>query len=112
VVSAAREARPDTDIIFDLAARLGLAEQFGMLTSMPPTVTSSLRPASRWSNCVPPRRRTGAVANPSRQYAEPGPSGAPLGFATPSRKIELYSQTFLDHGYAPLPDFAEPQSAR
>ena len=31
------------------------------------------------------------------------------GFATPSRKIELWSETFLDHGYAALPDFVEPQ---
>ena len=26
----------------------------------------------------------------------------------PSRKVELWSETFLDHGYAPLPDFVEP----
>src|SRR5215813_1596142 len=32
----------------------------------------------------------------------------PRGFATPSRKVELYSQTFLEHGYPPLPDFIEP----
>jgi anaerobic selenocysteine-containing dehydrogenase len=30
------------------------------------------------------------------------------GFATPSRRVELYSQTFLEHGYAPLPEFVEP----
>ena len=35
-------------------------------------------------------------------------SGVPRGFETPSRKVELYSQTFLDQGYAPLPDFEEP----
>lgn len=32
----------------------------------------------------------------------------PRGFATPSRRVELFSQTFLDHGYAALPDFSEP----
>ena len=42
------------------------------------------------------------------KYAEPDTNGTPRGFATPSRKVELYSQTFLDHGYAPLPDFEEP----
>jgi anaerobic selenocysteine-containing dehydrogenase len=42
------------------------------------------------------------------KHAERDANGAPRGFATPSRKIELYSQTFLDHGYAPLPDFTEP----
>jgi len=43
------------------------------------------------------------------KYAEPGANGDPRGFATPSRKVELYSETFLDHGYAPLPDFEEPR---
>src|SRR5262249_19530190 len=47
------------------------------------------------------------------KHAEPDahgtPSGAPRGFATPARKVELYSQTFLDHGHAPLPDFEEPR---
>ncbi len=43
------------------------------------------------------------------KYAEPDATGNPRGFATPSRKIELYSETFLDHGYAPLPEYQEPQ---
>jgi len=43
------------------------------------------------------------------KHAEPDANGAPRGFATPSRKVELYSQTFLGHGYAPLPEFEEPQ---
>lgn len=30
------------------------------------------------------------------------------GFATPSGKIELYSQTLQEHGYDPLPVFSEP----
>ena len=37
------------------------------------------------------------------------PNGTLRGFATPSRKVELYSQTFLDRGYPPLPDFEEPE---
>ncbi len=43
------------------------------------------------------------------KHAEPNETGSPRGFATPSRKVEFYSQTFLEHGYAPLPDFEEPQ---
>ncbi len=35
-------------------------------------------------------------------------NGAPCGFATPSRKVELYSQTLLEHGYPALPEFVEP----
>jgi anaerobic selenocysteine-containing dehydrogenase len=35
---------------------------------------------------------------------------AESGFATPSRKIEIYSTTFADTGYPPLPEF-QPASA-
>jgi anaerobic selenocysteine-containing dehydrogenase len=42
------------------------------------------------------------------KHAEPDAHGHPRGFATPSRRIEFYSETFLEHGYAPLPDFIEP----
>lgn len=30
------------------------------------------------------------------------------GFKTPSGKIELYSETLLNHGHAPLPEYEEP----
>src|SRR5207249_11048307 len=42
-----------------------------------------------------------------RKYAEEN-DGVPNGFATPTRKIELYSETFLAHGYPPLPEHVEP----
>jgi len=42
------------------------------------------------------------------KHADMDAKGAPCGFATPSRKVELYSETFLEHGYAPLPEFTEP----
>ena len=34
--------------------------------------------------------------------------GVPAGFVTASRRIELYSEEMLDHGYPPLPEFDEP----
>ena len=34
--------------------------------------------------------------------------GAPRGFKTPTRKIELYSERMLEHGYPPLPEYEEP----
>jgi anaerobic selenocysteine-containing dehydrogenase len=37
-----------------------------------------------------------------RKYADSG-------FATPSRKVELYATTLAAHGYDPLPAFEEPQ---
>ena len=30
------------------------------------------------------------------------------GFSTPSRKLEFYSETLLEHGYTPLPEHREP----
>ena len=35
-------------------------------------------------------------------------NGTPQGFATPTGKIELYSETLLKHGYPPLPEYEEP----
>jgi anaerobic selenocysteine-containing dehydrogenase len=42
-----------------------------------------------------------------RKFAEQK-DGAPRGFNTPTRKIELYSETMLEHGYPPLPEYEEP----
>jgi len=42
-----------------------------------------------------------------RKYAEEA-GGRPRGFGTPSRKVEVYSQLFLEHGQPPLPEYVEP----
>ncbi|MFW6040057.1 MAG: molybdopterin dinucleotide binding domain-containing protein, partial [Gemmatimonadota bacterium] len=42
-----------------------------------------------------------------RKFAE-SEDGAPRGFATPTRKVELYSETLLEHGHPPLPVYDEP----
>jgi anaerobic selenocysteine-containing dehydrogenase len=46
-----------------------------------------------------------------RTYAAPAADGAPAGFATPSRRVEVYAQRFLDHGQAPLPEYVEPATS-
>ncbi len=104
------EARTDTDIIFDLAGRLGLADQFwngdidaAYCHQLAPTgVTLEQLRATPGGVRVPLQTRYA-------KHAEPEANGVPRGFATPSRKVEFYSQTFLEHGYAALPDFEEPQ---
>jgi anaerobic selenocysteine-containing dehydrogenase len=110
VVAPPGEARPDTDIVFDLADRLGLTEQF-----WDGDIDASYRHQLGPTGVTLERLR--AVSSGIRvslqtrhhKHAEPTADGAPRGFATPSRKVELYSQTFLDHGYAALPDFEEPR---
>ena len=109
VVAPPGEARPDTDIIFDLACRLGLAAQFWN-----GDVEAAYRHqlAATGVTLEQLRAAPGGVRVPLQtrhaKHAESDAKGAPRGFATPSRKVELYSQTFLDHGYPPLPDFTEP----
>jgi anaerobic selenocysteine-containing dehydrogenase len=103
------EARPDTDIIFDLAVRLGLADQFwngdvdaAYRYQLAPTgiTLEQLRAHPDGVRLTLQTRHT--------KHAEVGANGMARGFATPSRKVELYSETFLEHGYAPLPEFTEP----
>lgn len=102
VVAPRGEARSDTAIVFELAQRLGFGQEF-------------------WDGDV--ERAWRAQLAPSglsldELRATPGGVRVPLapryrrytddGFATPSRKVEIYSQVFLDHGEAPLPEYVEP----
>ena len=106
VVPPLGEARPDTDIVFDLAARLGLGAQFWDGDIEAAYRHQLAPPASRSSSCAPrPAACVCRCKRATRNTQSTDANGKPRGFATPSRRVELYSQTFLDHGYAPLPDF-------
>ena len=108
VVEPRGEARSDTRIVFDLACRLGLGAHFweGDIETAyrhqlgPSGVSLEALRESPSGVRVPLRTRY-------RKYAEQE-EGAPRGFATPTRKIELYSEVFLEHGYPPLPGHEEP----
>jgi anaerobic selenocysteine-containing dehydrogenase len=109
VVPACGEAHSDTEIVFDLACRLGLGEFFwgGDIDAAyrhqlgPSGVTLERLRASPGGVRVPLEARYA-------KYATTDASGMPQGFCTPSRKVEFYSETFLEHGYAPLPEYQEP----
>ena len=108
VVEPRGEARSDTEIIFDLATRLGLGDHFW---------DGDIEAAYRYQlgpsgvSLAALRRQPGGVRVPletrHRKFAE-HQDGVPRGFNTPTRKIELYSQTMLEHGYPPLPEYEEP----
>ena len=110
VVPPPGEARPDTDFIFDLAGRLGLGEQFWH-GDIDAAYRHQLSPSGLSLEQL--RAEPGGVRVPlsSRhaKYAELDARGNAKGFATPSRKIEFWSETFRDHGYSALPEFVEPQ---
>ena len=110
VVPPVGEARPDTGIIFDLAGRLGLAAEFWN-GDVDASYRHQLGPSGvtlEQLRAAPPGIRV-PLQTRYAKHAELDGAGNPRGFATPSRKVELYSQTFLEHGQAPLPEFVEPQ---
>jgi anaerobic selenocysteine-containing dehydrogenase len=108
VVEPRGETRSDTAIVFDLACRLGLGSHFwdGDIDA---AYRYQLGPSGLSLDAL--RQNPGgirvALQTHYRKFAEQI-DGIPQGFATPTRKIELYSQTLLDHGYPPLPDYEEP----
>jgi anaerobic selenocysteine-containing dehydrogenase len=108
VVEPQGEARSDTEIVFDLASRLGLGAHFwgGDIEA---AYRYQLGPSGVSLEAL--REQPGGVRVPRqtryRKFAEPV-DGVPRGFNTPTRKVELYSETMLEHGYPPLPEYAEP----
>ena len=108
VVPPQGEARSDTDIVFALATRLGLGAHFwdGDIEA---AYRYQLGPSGVALDDL--RRNPGGVRVPLqtryRKFAELR-DGVSAGFATPTRKIELYSETFLQHGYPPLAEHEEP----
>ena len=108
VVEPRGEARSDTEIVFDLACRLGLGAHFWDGDIEAAIATNSVRPVLPSSSCASSQAACGLpLQTRYRKFAEQG-TGVPRGFATPTRKIELYSETMLEHGYPPLPEYAEP----
>jgi anaerobic selenocysteine-containing dehydrogenase len=108
VVEPRGEARSDTQIVFDLACRLGLGAHFwdGDIEA---AYRAQLHPSG--VSLLALRENPSGVRVPLqtryRKFAEQK-DGIPRGFATPTRKIEVYAQTLLEHGYAPLPEYEEP----
>lgn len=109
VVPARGEARSDTEIVFDLACRLGLGEHFwdgdieaAYRYQLSPTGLSlellQEHPGGVQMALETSYRKFAALKDVVQQ-----------GFNTPTRKVELYSETMLEHGYPPLPEFEEPQ---
>jgi anaerobic selenocysteine-containing dehydrogenase len=109
VVPPQGESRSDTNFIFDLATRLGLGEHFWQ-GDVEAAYRQQLRPSGVTLDELRARPGGMRVALTTRhaKHAEVDAQGNARGFATPSRKVEFWSETFLDHGYAPLPDFVEP----
>ena len=109
IVAPPGQARGDTDFIFDLAVRLGLGEHFWN-GDVDAAYRYQLDPSGITLDQL--RAEPAGLRKPLKarrlKHAACDDKGIPRGFPTPSRKIEFWSETFLDHGYPALPDFIEP----
>jgi anaerobic selenocysteine-containing dehydrogenase len=108
VVAPAGEARADLDIVFELARRLGLDDHFWG-GDVEAAWRHQLEPSGLSIEALraEPRGIAVPVETRHRKFAD-RVEGVPRGFRTPSRRIELYSEALLTHGYPPLPAFHEP----
>jgi anaerobic selenocysteine-containing dehydrogenase len=104
------EARSDTRIIFDLATRLGLGEHFWN-GDIDAAHRHQLEPSgvSLESLRADPAGLRVPLTVRYRKFAE-ATNGVARGFKTPTRKIELFSETLAEHGYPPLPTAPEPHA--
>lgn len=108
VVEPQGQSRSDRDIIFDLAVRLGLGEHFWN-GNTDAAYRHQLSPSGLSLEEL--RRRPEGIRVPlttrHRKYAD-ARDRVPRGFNTPSGRVELYSETLLNGGHDPLPEFREP----
>jgi anaerobic selenocysteine-containing dehydrogenase/ferredoxin-NADP reductase len=103
------ECKADYQIAAELAVKLGLANEFfggdirvGWNYQLAPlgVTIDDLRQH--------PAGKRFQQAFSHEKYAQRQPDGTIRGFTTPTRRVEIYSELMLDHGYSPLPDHVEP----
>lgn len=104
MVEPVGESRSDTEVVFDLAKRLGFGDRF---------FDGDIEAA--WNHQLAPlgidvqelRHHPGGMRLPLRtryrKYSENLANDTVTGFATPTRRVELYSEQLADHGYPPVP---------
>ncbi|MDH3442997.1 MAG: molybdopterin-dependent oxidoreductase, partial [Deltaproteobacteria bacterium] len=111
VIEPLYESRSDTEIIFELAKRLELRDQF-FAGDIDTALNFQLAPSGLSVQQLRENPRGLRVKTQTRyrKYREVDPgTGRARGFDTPTRKIELYSTTFAKAGYPALPDFKTDQ---
>jgi anaerobic selenocysteine-containing dehydrogenase len=109
VVEPLHERRSDTWILFELAKRMGMGEHFwnGNIDS---AYAYELEPTGITLEQL--KRNPGGISRPAKptyeKHAGQNQDGSVRGFATPSKRVELYSHKLATHGYAAMPEYVEP----
>jgi anaerobic selenocysteine-containing dehydrogenase len=112
-VSPRHESRSDMEIIFELAKRLGLGNKFW---------DGDIQAAFNYQLAPLNVSVEQLVMNPGgiaidlfpeyKKYAKKDSMGNFVGFPTTSKRVEIYSSVFKEHGYDPLPTWKEPACLR
>lgn len=107
MVASQGQSRSDLSIVFALATRLGLGNQF-FGGDIDAAWNHTLAPLGITVDML--RQQPEGIRQPVPQafgkYADVA-DGAVRGFATPTGRIEIYSETMLAHGYPPVPVYEE-----
>lgn len=105
MVEPVGRSRSDTEVVFDLACRLGLRDEF-FGGDVDAARDHQLEPLGLTVERL--RAMPAGIDVPVRQQAhgyattDPG-DGTVRGFATPSRRVELFSDRLAEHGHSPVP---------
>lgn len=103
------ESKADYEIVAELALRMGMAEQF-FGGDIHAGWNYQLAPLGITVDDL--RKTPEGLRFPQEfhheKYADKKSDGLIAGFATPTRRVEIYSELMLDHGYAPLAGHVEP----
>lgn len=109
VVPPRHECLPDLEIIFQLASKLGLSDKFWN-GDIKAAFNYQLAPSNITVEQLEMNPGGISLNLPVvyKKYSEQESTRKFVGFNTPSKRIEIYSQTFNDHGYNPLPAWEGP----
>ena len=109
VVEPLADRRSDTWIIFELAKKIGFGERFwdGDIEA---GYAHELAPSGITLEQL--KNSPGGISRPVEpsyeKHTQKNKDNILRGFATPSKKVELYSLKFADHGYPTMPEYVEP----
>ncbi|MEH7671067.1 MULTISPECIES: molybdopterin-containing oxidoreductase family protein [Bacillus] len=102
------EARPDLQIIMEIAVEMGYQEEFWN-GNIEKAFNDYLKPVNVTLDQL--RSHPEGLSVPLKikycKYREKMNERV-KGFSTPTRKLEIYSEFLLEHGYDPLPQFEKP----
>jgi anaerobic selenocysteine-containing dehydrogenase len=109
VIEPLAERRSDTWIIFELAKRLGFGDKFWN-GDIDAAYAYELQPSSVTLEQL--KNSPAGISLPAEpvyeKHATVNKEGTKRGFATPSRKVELYCQPFAANGIPAMPEYVEP----